>query len=612
MNNLDLKVKISVALILGLMFVLMFGSIWNDSATMDELAHIPAGFSYVTELDYRLNPEHPPLLKALSGLSARIFAKSNFPTDTPYWQNDLNGQWAQGFKFLYESGNDADRIIFWSRLPLILLSLVFGWLIFIWTKNRFGVSTALFTLILFAFSPTVLAHARYVTTDIGAALGFFIGIISFIKFLEIPKWKNIIWAGLALGAALLAKFSLALLVPVYILILVGWVLTRPNLHWHEKFRVGLRMLLKTAVVGFISLVLIWLIYSIFTFNYPPSKQLQDTENILASYGFRPAVNLNLALVKNPLTRPIGHYLLGLLMVGQRTAGGNTAFFLGEVSNQGSYTYFPLLYLFKESLALHILTLVALWFAVKKVNRARGDNQLKLEKIKFWVADHFIEFSFLLFIVIYWAVSIKSILNIGIRHVLPTLPFIYVLVAKQITEWQGSHESVNPRTWFAWLKNIYQIYVKSLAKYVLVFLLMLWFVISSIATFPHFLSYYNALAGGTKNGYKIAVDSNYDWGQDLKRLAQFVEKNKIEKIAVDYFGGGSPKYYLGDKVENWWSARGPAHGWFAISASFQQGAFGKTIQGFTRKPEDSYEWLKPYAPVARIGHSIFLYKLPWFD
>ena len=91
--------------------------------------------------------------------------------------------------------------------------------------------------------------------------------------------------------------------------------------------------------------------------------------------------------------------------------------------------------------------------------------------------------------------------------------------------------------------------------------------------------------------------------------------------MDYFGGGNLKYYLGSNFEPWWSARGyppapmvpsgPAGGprWFAISATFQQGAFGKPVPGFDRKSEDSYEWLKSYEPVARAGKSIFIYKLP---
>jgi len=112
-----------------------------------------------------------------------------------------------------------------------------------------------------------------------------------------------------------------------------------------------------------------------------------------------------------------------------------------------------------------------------------------------------------------------------------------------------------------------------------------------------------------DGYKIAVDSNYDWGQDLKRLKDFVEDNDIEKIKIDYFGGGNPAYYFGEKYESWWSSKGaPEPGnWFAISATFLQSSKGKPAKGFVIKPEDSYPWLNNKQPVARAGTSIFIYK-----
>ena len=78
--------------ILGIMGVLMVGSVWGDSAIMDELAHIPAGYGYITQADYRLNPEHPPILKDLAGLSMFIFVRPHSPTDTAYWKDDVNGQ----------------------------------------------------------------------------------------------------------------------------------------------------------------------------------------------------------------------------------------------------------------------------------------------------------------------------------------------------------------------------------------------------------------------------------------------------------------------------------------------------------------------------------------
>ena len=121
-----------------------------------------------------------------------------------------------------------------------------------------------------------------------------------------------------------------------------------------------------------------------------------------------------------------------------------------------------------------------------------------------------------------------------------------------------------------------------------------------------------------------TDSNYDWGQDLLRLKEFVAAHpEIDKIGVDYFGGGEPSYYLGTKEVNWWSARGnPTNEgihWLAISVNTLQGAIQRPVPGFVRKPEDEYSWLSKLRPAKdgmgelpppdyRVGTSIFVYKL----
>ena len=207
------KINYLAFAILAAMFMLMYFSALDDSAIMDELAHIPAGYSYLTQKDYRLNPEHPPLIKDLAALPL-LLQKVNFPLGTKAWQEDINGQWTQGAVFLYEAGNDADKILFWMRLPMMLLAFFFGWLIFRWTKKNFGPSVAVLSLAFYAFSPTILAHSRFVTTDLAAAFAFFIGIVSFLKFLEVPAWKNVFIAGALFGVAHLLKFSLFLLVAI--------------------------------------------------------------------------------------------------------------------------------------------------------------------------------------------------------------------------------------------------------------------------------------------------------------------------------------------------------------------------------------------------------------
>lgn len=619
--------------LLFILFFLTLGSMWNDSGTFDEVAHIPAGYSYLTRLDYRLNPEHPPLVKVLSAISLWLFSHPLFPDNNPAWTEGINEQWVVGNTFLYGMGNDADSILFWSRIPTLLLAVLTAGVLFLWARKRFNQKIAALALFFFIFSPTILTHSKYVTTDIGATLGMILGITAFVAFLENRSWKNTILLGLAFGTAQLIKFSLVMLIPIYFILLTTWIFTRPYLHIHERIYLGARLFAKTIIAGLIGLLLIWTVYAIFTAHYPPERQYRDTETILSTSGFRPGVNFNLFLTKYELTRPLGEYVLGVLMANQRRAGGNTTYFMGEVSSEGWASFFPLIYLFKEPLGLHILTIIALWFGAKKIARSLKENREGIRtRITMWIEMHFTEFAALITILFYWGISVASPLNIGIRHIIPTFPFIFILIAKEITEWLRWHDSADPSTWGGWLQNIYQLYIKAIPKFLIVALILIWMILSSISIFPHFMSYYNELAplaaralsmattdgsvpltglagGGPLYGYTIAVDSNYDWGQDLKRLAAFVKEQKIEKINLDYFGGAVPRYYLGDKFEPWWSARGPASGWFAVSATLRQGAFGKIGPGFSRKPEDSYEWLKKHKPIDRIGYSIFIYQLP---
>lgn len=603
------KTHLPAAALLALMASLMIGSVWHDAATVDELAHIPSGFGYITKLDYRLNPEHPPLIKAIAALSARLAVHPYFPTETVHWRDEVNSQWSQGGAFLYGFGNDADRIIFWSRVPLILLTVLFAWLFYAWTNRRFGRRAALFVLVLLSFSPTMLAHGRLVTTDMGAAFGFFIGIASFIAFLERPDGRRIALAGAFFGIAQLLKFSVVLLVPIYAALLLAWVAAQPHLYRKERLRALARLAGKTVLIFFTGAIVISLVYGMFVWNYPRERQLRDAQFLLGSYGFRPAVELDVALMRHPLTRGFGEYMLGFLMVHQRSQGGNTAYFLGQVSAAGSRWYFPTLYLFKEPLPVHFLTIVALGAALGKYAASRRARPERRGALRRWVAAHFAEFSALVFIAVYWAASLQSPLNIGVRHVLPTFPFIYLLVSRQIADGFIRNRRSDPADWGAWLRDVYETYIASIPRYLIVAALFVWLAVETVLAFPAFLSYYNQLAGGTDEGWRVAVDSNYDWGQDMKRLAHFVEENGISSITLDYFGGANPAYYLGRKFIPWQSARGPASGWFAISASTRQGAWGNPAPGFSRRPEDSYEWLKNYEPVARAGTSIFIYRLP---
>jgi hypothetical protein len=574
------------------MFLLAIFSIKDDTFTFDETAHVVAGYSYLTQKDMRLNPEHPPLIKDLAAIPL-LFLKLNFPKNHDCWvQKEPAPWWSQfdcGFEFLYKSGNNPDQILFWSKLPMILLMIFLGWFLFKVAKELFGNRTALLTLFFFSFSPTFLAHGRLVTTDVGAATGAFISLYYFVRFLKESSRKNLIYSGISLGIAQLIKFSLFMLYPIFLILIFFWAIAKVS-NVKSFFKTFGVYLLKFILIGIISLLVIYPVYQYHVWNYPPETQARDIANSLSSHPIKFLPKILAPMAKIPVVRAFAQYFLGVSMVFQRAQGGNTTFFLGEISASGWYRYFPIVYLIKEPLAFHIFSAISFLYLSLLIEISFWKN-IAYNSLN-WLRSHFVEFSMLTFMAVYWTFSIVSPLNIGVRHLLPVFPFTILLVSEVINIW------LKPP-----LLRV---------KYLIFGVLILWQVMTVIKVYPSFLAYFNELAGGPDGGYRYTVDSNLDWGQDLKRLKKWLEDNKIEKIYLDYFGGGNANYYIKEKFAPWWGSRDPKElpkgSYLAVSASLLQGGRGEPVKGFDQ-PCCYYRWLYNYEPpVAKIGYSIFIYHI----
>jgi hypothetical protein len=582
--------------LLAVMFFTAVFSMKDDALTFDELSHIPAGYSYLTQQDYRINPEHPPLIKDWA--AAPLLALDlNFPSEHSTWKQEQGPIWWLQFdfgtQFLFKSGNPADKIIFLARMQMILLLTFLGAFIFFWTRQLAGNKPALMALTLFSFSPTFLAHGRFVTTDIAAALGVVLATYFWLKFLKNPVRKNIFIAGVIFGIVMLFKFSLILLIPFFGIITIIYPLLQSRKNLTQTLKQTLKYVAMAFLVGIIAVVFVILpIYYLHTMNYPPDKQAFDTQFTL-SPEIEPLEQVCIWMSDKPVIRGLGHYMLGILMASQRTVGGNTVYFMEMVSADGWWFYFPVIFTLKTPLAFLAFILIALLPCVWALKTPFWKNTAK--RAKQWTQNHFTEFSMLVFLLIYWSFSMYGNLNIGIRHILPTFPFTYILVCLGI-------------------KHLYQkAKEKQLNKVVCAIVLILLFLYagSSIKTFPYYLSYYNELAGGTENGYKIAVDSNYDWGQDLKRLKIYLDNNNIDNFYIDYFGGANLDYYFGNRYTKWESrtpgSEFPKGNYLAVSVGSIQGGRALACPGFDQ-PTDYYEWLDNYEPIARAGTSIFIYYI----
>jgi hypothetical protein len=659
---------ITLALICITSFSLMLWASRTDSAIMDELAHIPAGYGYVSQLDYRLNPEHPPLIKALAMLPVLMFVQPTFPTNTAAWASEINGQWDTGYQFLYNAGNNANAIVQWARVMPILVTILAIIIAYFLARRLMGPLWALVPTFLFALDPNVLAHGHYVTTDVGAAFGTLLALFFFLKYIESPTTKRLWLAGLAFGIAQVAKFSMPLLVPLFIFLFIAHWLRELATQWNttDASRRAKTFFLKLChyagkcalifIIGYACIV--YPIYLLFTVNEPIQKQVSDTTAILTSFasgptpsghmckGMRCLADADIWMAGNRVTRPIAEYTLGILMVLQRADGGNTIYFLGHVAQSGGWIYFPTLFLLKEPISTLIIVLfgliLAIWWIVKRTlkNRSQGGPTVG-QRMLDYLTLHFGEFSMASFIVLYWGYSMRSPLNIGIRHLMPTIPLIFILAVVVWRQWIAklnfgaisANGMITLDAMMSSLATLTRSFAASLVKYLVLILLLAWLLLETLFAAPHFLSYFNEFGGGVWGGYHFVTDSNYDWGQDMLRLQAWASANpQADTIAVDYFGGGNPKYYLGNREIDWSSSMGnPADKgihWLAVSVNTLEGDIQPLAPGNTRNASDTYSWLTALrspadatgtwlggtmgnvpTPDARAGTSIFIYHLP---
>lgn len=598
--------EITAVIIVVSAIILAVTSVWNDAPIVDEIPHIGAGYSYITRGDYRLNPEHPPLAKDLAGVSLKIYGiQDQAAFADKSWQTDINGQWEFGRKLIFNSSNNAMVVSRFAKMPMLIFFIISTIIIFAWAKQISGYLTALMALFLFAFSPTVLAHSRFVTTDIPALFGVLLSSYFFVHYLKNQNKKTLAIAGLAFGIAELTKFSLFLLVPFFLTIAVLYALLESPGSKFKSIFYALRSTFCIILIGYI--FVIWPVYVLHTRNYPPNLQHDHTQNLLGSYGNRSIAETVIYLSDKPIIRGLAEYGLGLLMVTQRSIGGNTTYFMGEVRNWAWPQYFPVVYFIKEPLAFWGLLALVLLTIVKQFKILN----LKFKNIANWSRNNFDKLFMLAWIGLYWFVSIRANLNIGVRHLMPVYGFTFILLSDALVKICNSLSS----------KKLLTTY------YLLLTTLFGWYLYENLSIYPYYLTYFNQIvllrpswapagqAGYIPGGHHYVVDSNLDWGQDLKRLADWVEKNNVKKISLDYFGWSDQSYYLKDNFV-WISAgrykntddflkENPEGGYLAVSASYYMGS--REIRQLA--DGTSYAWLDDYKPVTVIGNSIFVWYIP---
>ncbi|MBK8899855.1 MAG: glycosyltransferase family 39 protein [Anaerolineaceae bacterium] len=261
---------------------------------------------------------------------------------------------------------------------------------------------------------------------------------------------------------------------------------------------------------------------------------------------------------------------------QHQLTGHPGFLLGEVSEAGWWYYFPVLFLVKTPLA----TLGLMSWALLYWLRRRDYDWTSI-----WL---------LLLAAGLFGAALLTRVNIGYRYLLPALPFLFVFTG-QLANQLATAAPIVPR------------------KALLAGLALL-LAAPSLAIHPHYLAYFNALAGGPDNGWRVAVDSNLDWGQDVQGLAAYAAAKGAAEVHTllvtitppEVYGLTARPMLVEQPGGAWTTGEGfyperPLPGLYAISASHLQGVF--------LPQPDGLDWFRARPPDDKIGYSLFIYDVP---
>ena len=565
-----------VALLAGGLAVyvaLAVSSMLTTSAVYDETAHLPAGYTYLTLRDFRMNPEHPPLVKELAALPLLLLDVHTVGA-SPSWA--LGQQWEFGHEFLYR-WNDADRLLRWGRLPVVALGCGLGAAVLLWTRRRFGLVAGAVAFFLCVLSPDVLAHGQVVTTDLAAALFVFLSVIAFHSVTERVTASRILLAGLATGAGLASKFSALVLAPILIALAVMVALSSrplPVARYRAAPRDVTGTVSRLAVLALVLLAITAIALAVVWATYAFQPRLGNEPEAAASFDWsrleRPgAAGAALRAVHATGILP-DPYVYGLATV-LRDTQGRPAFLFGHISDHSRWYYFPATFALKTPLALVALLALPLF--------ARSDEDERRARARrfLWLP-----------ILLYVGATLAGRMNIGHRHLLPIYPFLFVAAGAA-----AARAIETSRRWRG-----------------AVIALALWYAGSVLSVHPHYLGYFNEVAGGPSQGWRYLVDSNVDWGQDLKALKGWTEAHGVKHLKLSYFGSADPAYYripcemLPSKMHpdpDLITREIDPGEIVAVSVTNLQGVY---FEGADRRLMNR---LRALTPIDRVGYSIFIFR-----
>jgi len=528
-------------LLLWVFFALSMTQVRYASITFDEGPHLAVGYTTLRTHDLRLQPVHihPPLANVLAALPLLLQSDLPDPTTISGWEIASLSAITDAVVWQYPH---PARIATAGRVPILLLSTLLGALVFRWARDLGGWPAAGLALTLFALDPNLIAQGGLITTD-GVAVTLSVATLyALYRRLVSPagsrKYRRFFFlTGVLLGLAQLTKVSALSLLPVVGLILFAQALTRKTFPQALGLSIG-RFLILVVIAG----AVIW-----------------------AGYGFELS-----AVDGMPFRVPASTHFTIYRSLREHYELGHPTFAFGQVNDEGWWWYFPAAFLIKTPLPVLLLLTGSVVAGIRLLAQRSASRR--------WRRPNSLPalLTLGLFPIIYAAAGLLSSVNIGYRHLLPLLPFLYVGTAQILTRFPTRRGAIG------------QIGRAGVA------LLIAWLALGTLRTLPAPLTYFNELAGGPSGGYRYLVDSNLDWGQNLWELASWMAENGEEHVRYAHYSPANPEVYgidadflPPDPRAVAFTPWRPEPGLYAIGATVLQGPYAPDI--------NTYAWFRAHEP-----------------
>jgi hypothetical protein len=602
---------------LGLLVLLTFHALLathsasQHSVTVDEGGHILSGVLAWRRGTFGVYPVNPPLVKMLAALPVA----ASGPDLPRQYVGGIVLDWV-GLHDEFAKINQARYLdlVFRARCVIVALSVLGGWVVYLWGRDLFGPTAGLVAASLWDLCPNVIGWSGVVTTDLGAAVFGLLAVYSLRWYVQGPSWARAVCVGLMVGLGQLAKFTLLMLYPV---VLAGLVLASRR-DGADGSRSGGRARSPAAVcgdallIGLLSLLVINAGYGFresgrrlgqFEFRSDLlTRQAGRAERDELPTGTVDRLNLFGGTCWESLPVPLPEsFVVGLDEQKSHADYGFPAYLRGQWQKGGWWYY----YLYALAIKLPLGTWVLMGLAV---GLALGSRRFRAESWEEWLL-------WLPAAAIFLLLSSQTGINAHSRYVLPAWPFVVVGVSR-----------VGLLAEDAWRRRGRSWRAAALGAAIVVGALG-WNLAALARIHPHELSYFNEVAGGPEQGWRHLIDSNFDWGQDLLFLKRWLEEHpEARPLRLAYCGGLDPHLVGLDYElpppgpdEPWDPQRlnfveetlGPQPGWYAVSVNLLCGMSFRGHDGQGRRlilPRDAYRYFRFFEPVGKAGYSIFIYHL----